>query len=79
MSSGMCDVPAAILPAHLADQMSDLMRNDGSAGLAAAHERGIESRAATNDLRISFGENYEGKGKRPALRTVQDFREAQSA
>jgi hypothetical protein len=29
--------PAGILPAHLADQISDFTRKDGSAGLAAAH------------------------------------------
>src|ERR1700741_1312176 len=29
--------PRGILPAHLADQSSDLGRNDASSGLAAAH------------------------------------------
>jgi hypothetical protein len=38
---------ARIVPAHLADQMSDLMRNDGSAGLAAAHLPGPEQAEAS--------------------------------
>jgi len=29
--------PRGVFPAHLADQRSDLGRNDGSSGLAAAH------------------------------------------
>jgi hypothetical protein len=34
--------PRGILPAHLADQRSDLGRNDGSSGFAAAHLPGPE-------------------------------------
>ncbi|HYT21414.1 MAG TPA: hypothetical protein VEW05_14455 [Candidatus Polarisedimenticolia bacterium] len=34
--------PAGILPAHLADQMPDLMRNEGSSGFSAAHLPGPE-------------------------------------
>ena len=34
--------PRGVLPAHLADQRSDLRRNDGSSGLAAAHLPGPE-------------------------------------
>jgi hypothetical protein len=34
--------PRGILPAHLADQRSDLGRNDASSGLAAAHLPGPE-------------------------------------
>ncbi len=34
--------PRGVLPAHLADQRSDLGRNDGSSGLAAAHLPGPE-------------------------------------
>ena len=38
----MRGTPRGILPAHLADQRSDLGRNDGSFGLAAAHLPGPE-------------------------------------
>src|SRR3981189_2588531 len=34
--------PTGILPAHLADQISDLARNDRSSGLAAPHLPGPE-------------------------------------
>jgi len=34
--------PRGVLPAHLADQRSDLGRNDGSSGLTAAHLPGPE-------------------------------------
>src|SRR5262249_414095 len=39
--------PAGILPAHLADQLSDLMRNEGASGLAAAHLPGPEQAEAS--------------------------------
>ena len=39
--------PAGILAAHLADQMSDLMRNKGSSGLAVAHLPGPEEAEAS--------------------------------
>ena len=38
--------PRGILHAHLADQRSDLGRNDGSSGLAAAHLPGPEQAKA---------------------------------
>ena len=39
--------PAGIRPAHLADQMSDLMRNEGSSRLATAHLPGPEQAEAS--------------------------------
>src|ERR1700674_1663433 len=38
--------PTGILPAHLADQISDLERNDGSSGLAVPHLPGPEQTKA---------------------------------
>ena len=53
--------PAGILPAHLADQMSDLMRNDGSAGLAAAHLPGPEQAEASTMPRYDRFRPDDGK------------------
>jgi hypothetical protein len=38
--------PTGIVPAHLADQISDLAENDGSSGLAAPHLPGPEQTQA---------------------------------
>ena len=45
--------PRGVLPAHLADQRSDLGRNDGSSGLVAARLPGPEQAKPGTMLKTS--------------------------